>query len=83
MSSQIDNCPHCNANLNGDPIPENIRQNYSGTHWRREMGWEYPEKYDGVWEWECPDCKGRWPSQAQVIKNKLKGAKNVKTDSNI
>jgi rubredoxin len=26
----------------------------------RLVGVEYPERYDGVWEWQCPDCKAKW-----------------------
>lgn len=22
---------------------------------------EYPERYDGVWEYQCPDCKAVFP----------------------
>lgn len=62
MSKEIANCPHCNASLIGDKIPEDLVQHYQGTHWRREIGIEYPEKYDGIWEWQCPDCEGRWPA---------------------
>lgn len=63
-----DNCPHCGTSLIGDPIPDNIRQYYHGTHWRREIGMEYPEKYDGIWEWKCPDCSGVWPSEVALLK---------------
>ncbi len=63
-----DNCPHCGVSLIGDPIPEDRRHHYSGTHWRREIGIEYPRKYDGVWEWECPDCKGTWPSEVAKLR---------------
>lgn len=66
-------CPHCNADLQGDPIPDKIKHHYSGTHWRREIGIEDPTKYDGIWEWMCPDCNGTWPSEVaklRVDKNK-------------
>jgi hypothetical protein len=63
-----DNCPHCKVSLIGDLIPDDIKQHYSGTHWRREIGIEYTDKYDGVWEYECPDCKGRWPSEVARLK---------------
>lgn len=59
----MNNCPHCNTNLIGDPIPEDIVENYSGTHWRREIaidgGWA--GIYDGVVAYRCPDCAGEWP----------------------
>lgn len=58
-----DNCPHCGASLIGDPIPEKYRSlgwYGSATHWRREVGFEVPEVYDGMLFWACPDCGGRW-----------------------
>lgn len=27
----------------------------------RLIGIEYRERYDGVWEWACPDCDARFP----------------------
>jgi Zn-finger nucleic acid-binding protein len=68
--AKIDNCPHCGVSLIGDPIPEDIRHHYSPPYyWRREIGIEYPEKCDGVWEWQCPDCKGTWLSEVGKLKN--------------
>jgi hypothetical protein len=75
----MNNCPHCGVILIGDPIPEELNKPYTyqgktykpygdSTHWRREIGIEYPEKYDGVWEWMCPDCKGVWPSAVGRLK---------------
>lgn len=62
------NCPHCDTSLLGDPIPEKDRQHYSPPYfWGREIGIEYPEKYDGIWEWKCPDCGGTWLSEAAKI----------------
>lgn len=70
-------CPHCNVSLLGEDIPEEIKEHYKpATKWRREIGMEYPEKYDGIWEWMCPDCEGTWPSEVQLIFNK--GAKAQK-----
>jgi len=71
-----DNCPHCGVSLIGDPIPDDIKEHYSSTHWRREIGMEYPDKYDGVWEWMCPDCGGKWPSEVA----KLRGYEKPKED---
>lgn len=56
----MDNCPKCNVSLIGDPIPDDIKEHYSATHWRREIGVEIPELYDGVWYWKCPDCGHGW-----------------------
>lgn len=67
----MDNCPLCGVSLIGEPIPEDIRHHYEGGNWRREIGIEYPELYDGIWEWKCPDCGGTWPS----VVAKLKGSK--------
>jgi hypothetical protein len=54
------NCPHCKTSLLGGPIPEDIKEHYSGNYWKREIGVEISEIYDGVYYWECPDCKGTW-----------------------
>ena len=66
---ELNNCPHCNASLIGEKIPKNIRHHYGdSTHFKREIGMVYPEKYDGVWEWKCPDCKKTWPSEVAKLK---------------
>lgn len=66
-SDDRSNCPHCNASLIGDIIPEHLRGSFSGTHWKREIGIEHRDLYDGVWEWQCPDCNGKWPSASAVV----------------
>ena len=53
-----EHCPHCKVSLVGEEIPKEQRQ--SSTHWKREIGIEIPEKYDGIWYFQCPDCKGQW-----------------------
>lgn len=54
-------CPHCGADLKGDPIPEEYRHFYgNATHFRREIGVEVRGVYDGVLYWRCPDCGGSW-----------------------
>lgn len=64
-----DNCPKCNANLNGDPIPEDIVESYSGTHWRREIGIDGGMMgiYDGLVALECPDCKHHFPVSSHPV----------------
>jgi hypothetical protein len=54
------NCPHCGVSLLGDPIPEEWRSSYGGTHYKKEIGVEVPEKYDGVYYYYCRECKGEW-----------------------
>lgn len=54
------NCPHCNSSLLDSPIPAENKSSYSGNYFKREVGWEFPDLYDGVYYWECPDCKGQW-----------------------
>lgn len=56
------NCPSCRVSLMGDPIPENIRKHYSGTHWKREIGIDggYLGIYDGIVAYRCPDCAHEW-----------------------
>lgn len=55
----MDNCPKCNSSWIGDPIPEDIRHHYSGTHWKREIGIDggYMGIYDGIVAYKCPDCE--------------------------
>ena len=59
----MDNCPKCNANFIGDPIPADMVDSYAGTHWRREIGidGEYMGIYDGIVAYQCPDCKEYLP----------------------
>lgn len=62
----MNNCPSCNTSLIGAPIPEDIREHYSGTHWRREIGIEVQGFYDGVSYWRCPDCLHTWKAMPWV-----------------
>jgi len=58
-----DTCPHCQANLQGDEIPDESRHYYgTATHFGRVIGWDggRPGIYDGVIAWACPDCNGWW-----------------------
>ena len=53
-------CPHCSTSLLGDPIPTEIKEHYYSNYWKREIGIEDSSKYDGVYYYQCPDCKGEW-----------------------
>ena len=53
-------CPSCGASDLGDPIPENIREHYSGTRWRKHVGIEDSTIYDGISWWRCWSCKHIW-----------------------
>ena len=54
-------CSHCNANLQGDPIPEEDRKWFGGvTHFGRQIGVEVSEVYDGILYYQCPDCGHKW-----------------------
>lgn len=59
-ADQPTNCPHCNVSLLGGKIPKNQKKHYSGSYWKREIGVEIPEEYDGIWYYYCPDCKGEF-----------------------
>lgn len=59
-----DTCPHCHSDLDGGPIPENIRQHYSPPYrWSRKVlvkcGRAIAPGHD---YYQCPDCKGTWPA---------------------
>lgn len=60
----LNQCPHCRTNLIGgliaDTVGEEAAKHYAGTHWRKEIGVEIPEVYDGTLYYRCPDCGGAW-----------------------
>jgi len=59
MSEEI--CPHCNADLRGEPIPEKDQHLFGGkTHFSRLIGLEISDRYDGISYWLCPDCRVIW-----------------------
>ena len=57
-------CPHCSADLRGEPIPQEcIDAGFypsGATHYERVIGIEVRGVYDGVLYWQCPDCGGTW-----------------------
>lgn len=58
-------CPKCGTSWIGAVIPEADRPHFGNqTHFKRgPIGVEYgigPERYDGISEYTCPDCKTRW-----------------------
>lgn len=55
-------CPKCGTSWDAGPIPEKDRAHYSPPYrFSRLIGIEYHGKYDGVWEYACPDCNARFP----------------------
>lgn len=60
MSNEPENCPHCGVSLLAEPIPEDIREHYSGTHWKREIGVTLRRQGDRTNYYYCPDCEYRW-----------------------
>lgn len=64
----LGHCPVCGISWVGEPIPLRYRRDYGGAkHFSRLVGVEYswnsPNHYDGISEWQCPDCFarfGRW-----------------------
>lgn len=69
----MDNCPKCNTSFIGDPIPEDIVENYVGTHWRREIGIDggYMGIYDGLVAIRCPDCGEEFPVTDHPVHKEL------------
>ena len=62
------NCPECGVSWDGGEIPEKDRECYAPPYrFSRLIGIEYPHRYDGVWEWECPDCKKKFPRFAKGV----------------
>jgi hypothetical protein len=60
-------CPECGSNWDAGPIPEEHKGFYSPPYrFSRLVGLEFPDKYDGVWEWACPDCDARFPRLGEL-----------------
>ena len=58
--TEPDICPHCKADLKGEPIPEESRHYYGKkTHFLRTIG-IYSQERDRTEFWQCPDCGKRW-----------------------
>ena len=57
MKDNKENCPHCLAELQGDPIPEDSQKLYGATHFSRKIGL-YDQTKDGTVKGRCTDCKG-------------------------
>ncbi len=56
----IANCPKCNADMRGDPIPEKDRERFGNkTHFSRVIG-IYSIERDRTTHWQCPDCGHEW-----------------------
>ena len=57
MMSEPTECPHCQAQLQGEEIPEDQREMFGGkTHFSRLIG---ISNGDRVMWFECPECRGR------------------------
>lgn len=59
MNDNKEFCPHCNANLQGEPIPEESQKHYKSTHFTRKIGITSVEA-DRILRWRCPDCNKEW-----------------------
>lgn len=59
MKNSKEYCPHCNADLQGKPIPKKQQVSYNSTHFTRKIGISDIEK-DRIVKWKCPDCEVEW-----------------------
>lgn len=59
MTNNKENCPHCNTELQGEPIPKEQQESYGATHFSRKIG-VYDFSKDRTIKWVCPDCNGEW-----------------------
>lgn len=56
------------------PIPLEDQYMFGGAkYFLRTRGIEHPELYDGILEWECPDCGHRWPSETALALKRFSG----------
>jgi DNA-directed RNA polymerase subunit RPC12/RpoP len=65
-------CPHCSSCLLDKVVPEEHREHSYGNYYKREIGIEIPERYDGVWHFMCPDCSGTFGGVEAMFKKRLK-----------
>jgi len=56
---QTETCPYCGADLQGEPIPEQLQASFGATHASRKIGLYSLEK-DMTYAYECPDCGKTW-----------------------
>ncbi|MGE8081386.1 hypothetical protein [Peribacillus loiseleuriae] len=59
MRDNKEDCPHCNANLQGESILKSQQEAYGSTHFSRKIG-VYDFFKDRTVKWTCPDCQGEW-----------------------
>lgn len=59
LESSREECPHCSAQLQGDPIPEDQQHWFGATHFSRKIGLTDRER-DRTTAWRCPDCGETW-----------------------
>lgn len=59
MENNLEFCPHCKVNLQGDPIPEHQQYLFGVTHFSRAISL-YDIDKDRTVAFKCPDCGGRW-----------------------
>jgi hypothetical protein len=65
---EFERCPHCNADLRGEPIPEKYLREGSYGAWDgvtpryywRTISVEIQGAYDGGLYYLCPDCGFAW-----------------------
>ena len=62
MRDNKENCPHCNKDLQGGPIPKEQQTSYGATHFSNKIGL-YDRCKDMTVKWMCPYCKGQWDRQ--------------------
>jgi|LakMenEpi03Aug12_release.lakeMendotaPanAssembly.Ray.scaffolds.fasta_scaffold157592_4 hypothetical protein len=55
------------AHMDDDELRKYVEDHYGAVDARfsRVIGVEYRGRYDGVWEWRCPDCAATWPRFAE------------------
>lgn len=59
INDSRENCPGCNAQLQGNMIPEDQWDSFGATHFSRKIG-IYDRGKDRTVEWMCPDRRHTW-----------------------
>ena len=70
--SHEETCPHCNADLHGEKIPEKDRELFGDKeYFSRLIGIE-DDSYDGISWWVCPECWVVWSRWNGAINTTMK-----------
>lgn len=60
LRDNAERCPFCDADFQGEPIPEQDQEMFGSTHFSRKVGITSWPGADRIERWRCPDCEKEW-----------------------